>query len=653
MTLHKLKVAALQHEQREDWAAAIQLYRQAIREAEGGAEGGDPSLYNRIGDLAHKAGDDTAACEAWEQAVSRYGDLGFLNSAVALCGKILRVAPQRLQTFLELARLHARKRVLYDVQANLQLYLDQMAATGRTDAARTAVGSLGDEFPGWRDLDALIDQLLGREGLAEPVRDDRAPGEAGRGLVFLDTGPMQIERASEPADAFVPDGAVDGTSVVDGLELTERPEALPFAELESLVSEPSPDDGPRPGADVAAIAGLVGTATTARDLPPIARLEGLDDAPIDADGSGTSPISGLEGSAVVGSDEADQGSPHASLVAPDETGASTGGELVFLATDSDAAGPDPLRQDDHDPDPLGDRLAAHAMLEGGDRASAIGVLEQSLAGYESQSEWLHAYQVASELVEAEPQSINRHQTRVEMAARLGDQARLRDAYADLGDTLVRLGSDEKAVAVYRRILEINDGDERARAALRAMAPESTAEPTPDGFIDLGAMLIDDHPTSTRMRTEMPAVAPDEQDTFRDALAEFKRAIDQNLPIEDHQAHYDLGIAFKEMGLLDEAISEFQKALRAPERRLRTSEALGESFFEQGRPAVAEAVLRGVENSSEGDAEKIGVLYWLGRALEAQGRRPEAIQYYQRIIAVDVGFRDATQRLSAPEAGAEG
>ena len=124
-----------------------------------------------------------------------------------------------------------------------------------------------------------------------------------------------------------------------------------------------------------------------------------------------------------------------------------------------------------------------------------------------------------------------------------------------------------------------------------MAPDVISS-TPEGFVDFGAMVIDDTgPRSTRMRTETPDVAPDEQDTFRDALAEFKRALDQNLPIEDHQAHYDLGIAFKEMGLLDEAISEFQKALRAPEVRLRTSEALGQVFFDQKSPKLFSAAWR--------------------------------------------------------------
>ena len=47
----------------------------------------------------------------------------------------------------------------------------------------------------------------------------------------------------------------------------------------------------------------------------------------------------------------------------------------------------------------------------------------------------------------------------------------------------------------------------------------------------------------------------------------------------------------------------------------------------------------------GDAEKIGVLYWLGRSLDAQGKHQEAVKYYHRIIAVDVSFRDAGDRLA--------
>jgi tetratricopeptide (TPR) repeat protein len=143
---------------------------------------------------------------------------------------------------------------------------------------------------------------------------------------------------------------------------------------------------------------------------------------------------------------------------------------------------------------------------------------------------------------------------------------------------------------------------------------------------------------------------DEQREFHEILEQFKRGIEQNLDTEDYQAHYDLGIAFKEMGLLDEAIAEFQKALRAPEGRLRTSEALGISFFDKGQYAIAETVLRrAVETLEGGDEAKIGLLYWLGRAAEAQGKGGEAIASYERALAVDIRFMDLgsrVQRLTA-------
>ena len=123
------------------------------------------------------------------------------------------------------------------------------------------------------------------------------------------------------------------------------------------------------------------------------------------------------------------------------------------------------------------------------------------------------------------------------------------------------------------------------------------------------------------------------------------SIEQNLDADDHQSHYDLGVAFKEMGLLDEAIAEFQKALRSPEGRLRTSEALGTAFFDKGQFGIAETVLRrAVDTEAGGDEAKIGLLYWLGRASEAQGKAPEALRCYERALAVDIRFMDLGERV---------
>lgn len=639
MTLDKLKVAARQHEQRDEWRAAIELYRQAIREAEGGSEGGDPSVFNRIGDLEHKTGDDVAACEAWEQAATRYADQGFFNNAIALGGKILRLDPARVRTYLELSRFHARKRVIYDVSHNLRAYLGQMTALGHGDVARASLEGIASEFASWSPMQDLVDELLGRARAIEPdQRAGHAQTPAERGLVFLDTAPLTLERASDPVDDL------GHTTTVAAIDVEGAATASPLADLEPTASSPADIVGHT----VATVEGLVDIERTSREAGPTSPIEGLSSVQVDgADSATPDDTPAMEGLEATSFEAPESGS--VSGAAP--TGAS--GELVFI--DTDGAGPpapqpgvttrEPVPEADHD-DPIGMRVRAQALLEHGDRAGGIGALEQALNLHSEREEWSPALQVAWELIQAEPLAIHRYQARVEMAARMQDSTRLCEAYAELGDALLREGSKEKAIAVFRRVLELDELHEHARAELRAMAPERETPVGDDGFIDFGALVNDDvGPRSTRMRTETTAISPDEDETFKEALAEFKRALDQNLPVEEHQAHYDLGIAFREMGLMDEAISEFQKALRSPESRMRASEALGQLFFEQGRAGVAEAVLRGVDRGSEGDADKIGVLYWLGRALEAQGKNTLAQGCYDRVLAVDVGFLDAVERTT--------
>jgi tetratricopeptide (TPR) repeat protein len=197
----------------------------------------------------------------------------------------------------------------------------------------------------------------------------------------------------------------------------------------------------------------------------------------------------------------------------------------------------------------------------------------------------------------------------------------------------------------------------------AKAPATPAPPPPtrrppaaedEGFIDLGSMVRDDEDRArdTRMRVNRREPKDqDEQREFHEILEQFKRGIDENLDSDDYESHYDLGVAFKEMGLLDEAIGEFQKALRAPEGRLRTSEALGMAFFEKGQYAVCESVLRrAIEGLDGGDEAKIGLLYWLGRASEAQGKEADAIVCYERAMVVDIRFKDLSQRMQRLAAG---
>jgi tetratricopeptide (TPR) repeat protein len=152
-----------------------------------------------------------------------------------------------------------------------------------------------------------------------------------------------------------------------------------------------------------------------------------------------------------------------------------------------------------------------------------------------------------------------------------------------------------------------------------------------------------------MRMREPAISGDEQADFDALLRHFKEGVSRALGEDDFESHYDLGVAYKEMGLLDDAITEFQKALRSRAHRLPAYEALGQCFVEQGRFQVAATVLsRALHEPGLDDEKRVGVLYLLGYSCEALQRKDEARGYFQRVYATDINFRDVAARLAAIE-----
>ncbi|MGA2384091.1 MAG: tetratricopeptide repeat protein [Gemmatimonadales bacterium] len=318
----------------------------------------------------------------------------------------------------------------------------------------------------------------------------------------------------------------------------------------------------------------------------------------------------------------------------------------------------------------GHRLLGEALLADGERERGIAELDAALEGLEQADNLDGANAIAEEILRLEPNSVRHHQKRVELAFRQGDRARLADAYLELADALLRSGEADKAVAVYQRVLEHDPANERAKSAIETLAPPPSAAPPPrratrppapvaapaggGDFVDLGAMLLDEEaPKDTRMRIEDEEPSGDEQKDFQTMLSAFKKGVEANVDEADFQSHYDLGVAYKEMGLLDEAIAEFQKALRSPEGKLRASEALGLCFFEKGQFTVAETILRrALDLPASGDAERVGLLYWLGRTQEELGKTPDALVSYHRVFAVEITFQDVSQRVkSLSHAGA--
>jgi tetratricopeptide (TPR) repeat protein len=183
---------------------------------------------------------------------------------------------------------------------------------------------------------------------------------------------------------------------------------------------------------------------------------------------------------------------------------------------------------------------------------------------------------------------------------------------------------------------------------RAATPkENVAHPSRDeSFVDLADWLREDtSPRSYRMVAKDDKRVGDEQADFTDMLEKFKAGVAANVDDEDFDSHYDLGVAYREMGLIDEAIAEFQKALRGATQRIRAYEALGQCFIDRKEFDVAITILsRALREPGMEDEDLIGVLYLLGFASEESRKPRDAAAYYQRVFAVDIDFRDVSARL---------
>ena len=191
-------------------------------------------------------------------------------------------------------------------------------------------------------------------------------------------------------------------------------------------------------------------------------------------------------------------------------------------------------------------------------------------------------------------------------------------------------------------------DSVTTAGTEAAAAPAAKHRSDDDYINLADWLAeDDSGRSTRMVASDERRAVEGQADFEEMLAKFKQGVAANVDDEDAESHYDLGVAYREMGLIDEAISEFQTALRGTAHRIRTYESLGQCFIDKTEFDVAQNVLsRALNEPGAEDDQLVGVLYLLGVATENLKRWVEASTYYQRVVAVDIDFRDVAQRIAA-------
>jgi tetratricopeptide (TPR) repeat protein len=201
-----------------------------------------------------------------------------------------------------------------------------------------------------------------------------------------------------------------------------------------------------------------------------------------------------------------------------------------------------------------------------------------------------------------------------------------DAFlADLANEIDRLGLDELAPAHSKSAPAAPPSPAKAPAP-----PVSQQKPAPK------------------------APTPAESGPLKEVFDEFRAELgEMGVEDEDLETHYNLGIAFREMGLLEEAISEFQKVAKATDNgkpfryTMQCSTLLGLAFMEKGQPGIAALWYERALQTPGMDSESILALrYDLGVAQESAGEPEAALKSFSQVYAANIDYRDVAERIAA-------
>ncbi|MEO6418930.1 MAG: tetratricopeptide repeat protein, partial [Polyangiaceae bacterium] len=131
----------------------------------------------------------------------------------------------------------------------------------------------------------------------------------------------------------------------------------------------------------------------------------------------------------------------------------------------------------------------------------------------------------------------------------------------------------------------------------------------------------------------------------EVFAQFKEGVSKQLAPEDSAAHYDMGIAYKEIGRHDDAIKEFEIAARDPEKTCVCEAVIGTIHLERNNVSEAiQAFLRGLNAPVRTAEQEMVLSFELGAAYELKKMHKDALAYFQRVARREPNYRDVKERV---------
>jgi tetratricopeptide (TPR) repeat protein len=179
---------------------------------------------------------------------------------------------------------------------------------------------------------------------------------------------------------------------------------------------------------------------------------------------------------------------------------------------------------------------------------------------------------------------------------------------------------------------------------------ATMPPPSRGPVPVAAASASTPPVASGLAPEATVESLNElAEVFQEFRSELGEMDDED---EDLETHYNLGIAYREMGLLDEAIGEFQKVAKAVQKgkpfpySMNCATLLALSFMDKGEPKIASLWYRRALDVPGLDQEAVLALrYDLAMALDMAGEANAALDSFRQVYAMNIDYRDVADRIA--------
>lgn len=268
----------------------------------------------------------------------------------------------------------------------------------------------------------------------------------------------------------------------------------------------------------------------------------------------------------------------------------------------------------------GDReQAAEALLRGALAWESVGGLDEAAAIY---SELSRSPQANERLYRLWLGNCERRQQWVESAA----------VCCELGDLALAAQEPANAHEWFVQARAYDPNNEMAARRLERLADWGQRKMEP-------RELSEDRVT-VQQRT------PDNLDVdLSDLLSAFQAGVKEQVQADDAASHYDLGMTYRQMSLLDEAVAEFRMAARDPAFSIKCTDMLGRCLLERGDFGAAIAEFeRGLSLPGLDDDSRLAFRFSLGLVLEASGRPMEALEQFEAVFAMQPNYPDVAAKI---------